>query len=58
MEDTLQMSPPAEAAERILVVDDDPGIRDLVAEFLERHGYIVGTAADGRRIMGCARLSG
>ena len=34
MEDTLQMSPPAEAAERILVVDDDPGIRDLVAEFL------------------------
>jgi len=31
----------------ILLVDDDPGIRALVAEFLTRHGYAVTVAADG-----------
>lgn len=31
----------------ILLVDDDPGIRDLVSEFLGRHGYAVQTAGDG-----------
>jgi two-component system OmpR family response regulator len=31
----------------ILLVDDDPGIRDLVSEFLSRHGYQVATAEDG-----------
>src|SRR5579871_5633284 len=31
---------------RILMVDDDPGIRDVVSEFLTRHGYVVETAAD------------
>ena len=31
---------------RILMVDDDPGIRDVVSEFLNRHGYVVQTAAD------------
>jgi two-component system OmpR family response regulator len=35
-----------EAAEKILVVDDDRGIRDVLAEFLGRHGYEVQTAAD------------
>lgn len=29
---------------RILVVDDDPGIRTLISNFLERHGYHVDTA--------------
>ncbi|MFN3370912.1 MAG: response regulator [Sphingomonadaceae bacterium] len=33
---------------RILLVDDDPGIRDVIADFLARHGYEVTTAADGR----------
>lgn len=32
---------------RIVLVDDDPGIRDVISEFLERHGYDVATAADG-----------
>ncbi|MET0336704.1 MAG: response regulator [Caulobacter sp.] len=32
---------------RILVVDDDPGIRDLVSDFLGKHGYLVETAGDG-----------
>ena len=31
---------------RILMVDDDPGIRDVVSDFLVRHGYSVETAAD------------
>jgi two-component system OmpR family response regulator len=31
----------------ILLVDDDPGIRDLVSDFLSRHGYAVTTAGDG-----------
>ena len=36
--------------EHILVVDDDPGIRDVIAEFLARHGYSVDAAADGREM--------
>ena len=34
-------------ATRLLIVDDDPGIRELTAGFLAQHGYIVDTAADG-----------
>jgi two-component system OmpR family response regulator len=37
----------ANAGLNILMVDDDPGIRDVVSEFLGRHGYLVETAADG-----------
>jgi len=40
----------AEPIEKILVVDDDQGIRDVVSEFLQRHGYQVETAADGREM--------
>ena len=36
--------------EHILVVDDDPGIRDVVSEFLSRYGYAVDTAADGKGV--------
>jgi two-component system OmpR family response regulator len=35
-------------AVRILMVDDDPGIRDVVSDFLTRHGFVVETAADAR----------
>lgn len=31
----------------ILVVDDDPEIRELLAHFLSQHGYSAATAADG-----------
>jgi len=31
---------------RLLIVDDDPGIRELTAQFLGGHGYIVDTAED------------
>ncbi|AJP72594.1 response regulator [Sphingomonas hengshuiensis] len=32
---------------RLLIVDDDPGIRELTSGFLEQHGYIVDTASGG-----------
>jgi DNA-binding response OmpR family regulator len=37
-----------EAAPRILVVDDDPTVSEVVARYLERDGYVVETLADGR----------
>ncbi len=36
--------------DNICVVDDDPGIRDVVGEFLSRHGFQVETVADGREL--------
>jgi two-component system OmpR family response regulator len=41
----------AEDHGHILVVDDDPQIRLLVARFLQRHGYQVTGAPDGRVMM-------
>lgn len=32
------------------MVDDDPGIRDVVSEFLGRHGFSVETAANGEEM--------
>src|SRR4051812_11916531 len=46
MDDTLVDSEARGA--RILMVDDDPGIRDVVSDFLTRHGYVVETAADSQ----------
>ncbi len=43
MEQILDMS---SAGARILMVDDDPGIRDVVSDFLGKHGYKVDTAGD------------
>ena len=34
--------------DHILVVDDDPDIRDLLSEYLDKQGFRVSTAADGR----------
>jgi two-component system OmpR family response regulator len=34
----------------VLVVDDDPGIRSLLGEYLERNGFRVSLAADGREM--------
>jgi two-component system OmpR family response regulator len=31
---------------RILIVDDDEGIRTLISEFLAKHGFATATAAD------------
>jgi two-component system OmpR family response regulator len=38
-------------APKVLIVDDDHEIRDLVARFLRKHGLRVETAADGRAMM-------
>jgi two-component system OmpR family response regulator len=40
----------AEPLPQLLVVDDDREIRDLLARFLERHGFRVTTARDGREL--------
>ncbi len=45
---TLDAAAGQEAPARILMVDDDPGIRDVVSEFLGQHGYQVETAGDAR----------
>jgi DNA-binding response OmpR family regulator len=37
----------APSGQRILLVDDEPRIREVVATYLRRDGYIVETAADG-----------
>src|SRR3990167_6348135 len=38
------------ATARILMVDDDPGILDVVSDFLGKHGYHVETAGDAREM--------
>jgi two-component system OmpR family response regulator len=50
----------AEALPHILIVDDDREIRDLLGRFLEKHGFRVTTARDGRelrRLWPAARFS-
>lgn len=37
---------PMDLETRILIVDDDDGIRSLISEFLGKHGYATETAAD------------
>jgi DNA-binding response OmpR family regulator len=36
------------ALQRILVVEDDAGIRELIAEILRGEGYVIDQAANGR----------
>ncbi len=36
--------------ERVLVVDDDAGLRDLLSEYLVKQGFVVETARDGREM--------
>lgn len=40
---------------RILVVDDEPHIREVVGAYLSREGYAVATAADGPAALAAAR---
>ena len=47
METTPEQAP---ATARILMVDDDPGILDVVSDFLGKHGYQVDTASDAREM--------
>ncbi len=43
---------------RVLVVDDDPHLRDVVVYTLEREGYTVRTASDGRAALAMFEASG
>ncbi len=43
-------APGAENEAHLLVVDDDREIRDLLARFLNKHGYRVTTARDGKEM--------
>ncbi|MGW6500140.1 response regulator [Nonomuraea angiospora] len=38
-------------AAKVLVVDDEPNIRELLSEALELNGFTVRTASDGRRAL-------
>jgi two-component system, OmpR family, response regulator len=38
----------AGAAKRVLVIDDDPAMRDMIASYLEARGFSVSAYADGR----------
>jgi two-component system OmpR family response regulator len=44
------MMPGMDAPPHLLIVDDDREIRDLLARFLEQHGFRVTTARDGREL--------
>ncbi len=44
---TPHSAPVLARGERILVVEDEPGLRRLVAEILTRRGYLVTVASDG-----------
>jgi two-component system OmpR family response regulator len=46
----MQLETDMTSGARILMVDDDPGIRDVVSDFLGKHGYKVETAADAREM--------
>jgi two-component system OmpR family response regulator len=37
---------PMDLATRILIVDDDPGLRSLISSFLDKHGFRTDTAGD------------
>ena len=41
--------------DRVLIIDDDPATRDLLTRFLEKEGFRVASAADGREGLGLAR---
>ncbi len=49
-------SPAATARELVLVIDDDPAQRDLLTRFLQRQGFAVQTAPDGRAGLELARV--
>ena len=44
-------------AGRVLVVEDDPAVRDITTRFLERAGYDVRAVADGVEAIASARVS-
>jgi DNA-binding response OmpR family regulator len=43
-------APPTADAVRVIVVDDEPDICEMIAKYLAKYGFIVETAADGRAL--------
>ena len=35
---------------RLIVVDDEPDLRAMIAEYFGKHGFVVRTAGDGREL--------
>ena len=56
-----QPSEPIEAADvtprddTVLIIDDDPGTRDLVARYLQREGFVMRQASDGKTGLAMAK---
>lgn len=48
------MTSAPESAKRLLVIDDDDGLRELFKHFMAREGYIVAEAEDG--VVGLAKI--
>jgi two-component system, OmpR family, response regulator ResD len=49
-----QQQPNAQAGARILVVDDDPTVAEIVTGYLDRAGYVVDRAGDGPNALALA----
>ncbi len=56
-DDTEGAEPPLSSATYVLVIDDDPVQRDLIARFLSKEGFSVRTAASGEAGLLLARQS-
>lgn len=55
---TSSLSPtsdPSPPTETILVIDDDPSVRELMVRYLSKEGFRVETAASGEEGLACAR---
>lgn len=50
------MANPLKASEHILVVDDDPRIRQMLARYFEEEGYRVSLAGDGQEMRHCLEI--
>ncbi len=48
----VRAGPPSPA--RVLIVDDDSAVTEVVCRYLQREGYVVGVAADGREGLAAA----
>ncbi len=53
MTDACDSTQSTQRAPSILVVDDEPDVRELVKDILESGGYRVLTAANGREALAC-----
>jgi CheY-like chemotaxis protein len=50
--------PEGRVCRRVIVVDDDVAIREVLSQLLQMQGYEVTSACNGREAMACLRLRG